>query len=330
MVAGKEAVSFDEIIQAARIRRKKQALTDQFFETKRRSSAPGAGSGARSGSGSGAGALANRVSAAPGSLASRAGIAKRSTAAAITRKPGATVPTRPARQNRMFSDVITQNNGQATVHDGSPGFSIKGSASGPCVLLGSNFAPGTTAADIESALEPVGGAMLGCKIVSTNPVVTAEMIFEERSGAESVVSRFNNQKADGRILHIRIKPGPPPLLSQIPAELTQQQHHQTRLRHHPSQPIFDNQREQADRERREQRRADPQIQDGRYGFDDLSQQQQPNGGGASSARGGGGQRGGGGSGRNRNAGNGNTGLYSDEMVIDEPGHGSRSRRGRGR
>ncbi|OAX79801.1 hypothetical protein ACJ72_05879 [Emergomyces africanus] len=196
MAAGKEAVSFDEIIQAARIRRKKQALTDHFFETKRRSSAPGPGSGARSSSGSGAGALANRVSAFPGSLASRAGVAKRSTATTTTttRKPGPIVPTRPARQNRLFSDIITQNNGKTTVHDESPGFSIKGSASGPCVVLGSNFAPGTTAADIESALEPVGGAMLGCKIVATHPVVTAEMIFEERSGAENVVARFNNQK----------------------------------------------------------------------------------------------------------------------------------------
>ncbi|KKZ63779.1 hypothetical protein EMCG_01883 [[Emmonsia] crescens] len=326
MAAGKEAVSFDEIIQAARMRRKKQALTDRFFETKRRSSAPGPGSGA--GSGAGGGALVNRVSAAPGSLASRVGVAKRSTAAITTRKPGAAVPTHPARQNRMFSDIITKNNGQATVQDRGPGFSIKGSASGPCVVLGSNFAPGTTAADIESALEPVGGAMLGCKIVSTDPVVTAEMIFEERSGAESVVARFNNQKADGRILHIRIKPGPPPPAPRIPAEINQQQQ-QTRLRHHRPQPIFDNLREQADRERREQRRADPQIQDGRYGFDDTSRQQHDKGG-ANSARGGEGQRGGGGSGRNLNAGNGNTGLYSDQMVIDEPGRNSRSRGRRGR
>ncbi|PGH01590.1 hypothetical protein GX51_05155 [Blastomyces parvus] len=313
MAAAKEAASFDEIIQAARMRRKKQALTDKFFEAKRRSSAPGSGSG----SASGAGALANRVSAAPGSLASRVGIAKRSAAPVTTRKP--VVPTRPTRQNRMFSDLITQNNGQSTVKDQQPGFSIKGSASGPCVVLGSNFAPGTTAADIESALEPVGGAMLGCRIVSTHPEVTAEMIFEERSGAESVVARFNNQKADGRILHVRIKPGLPP---QIPAETNT-----GRLRHHRSQPIFDSLREQADRARREQRRADPQIQDGRYGFDDPSQQQPHNAVGRGSR----GQRGGSGSERNRNVGNGNdTGLYSDQMVVDEPSRDSHYRGRRGR
>ncbi|OJD21657.1 hypothetical protein ACJ73_07002 [Blastomyces percursus] len=315
MAAAKEAVSFDEIIQAARTRRKKQALTDKFFEAKRRSSAPGLGPG----SGSGSGALANRVSAVPGSLASRVGIAKRSAALVTTRKPA--VPTRPARKNRMFSDHITRNNGQSIVEDRDPGFSIKRSASGPCVVLGSNFAPGTTAADIESALEPVGGTMLGCRIVSTHPEVTAEMTFEERSGAESVVARFNNQKADGRILHVRIKPGLPPP-PQIPAETNT-----GRLRHQRSQPIFDSLREQADRERREQRRADPQIQDGRYGFDDRSQQPQHTGVGRGSR----GQRGGDGSGRNQSMGNGrDTGLYSDQMVVDEPSRDSHYHGRRGR
>ncbi|EGE78693.1 hypothetical protein RJZ56_000721 [Blastomyces dermatitidis] len=314
MAAAKEAVSFDEIIQAARTRRKKQALTDKFFEAKRRSSAPGSGTG----SGSGAGALANRVSVVPGSLASRVGIGKRSAAPVATRKPA--VPTRPARKNRKFSDLITQNSGQTTITDRGPGFS-KGSVSGPCVVLGSNFAPGTTAADIVSALEPVGGAILGCRIVSTHPEVTAEMTFEEGSGAESVVARFNNQKADGRILHVRIKPGlqPPP---QIPAETNT-----GRLRHHRSQPTFDSLREQADRERREQRRADPQVQDGRYGFDDRSQQQQHAGVGRGSRD----QRGGSGSGRDRSMGNGrDTGLYSDQMVIDEPSHDSHYHGRRGR
>lgn len=67
-------LTFSFVTLLARMRRKKQALTDRFFETKRRSSAPGPGSGA--GSGAGGGALVNRVSAAPGSLASRVGVAK--------------------------------------------------------------------------------------------------------------------------------------------------------------------------------------------------------------------------------------------------------------
>ncbi|ODH26112.1 hypothetical protein ACO22_04813 [Paracoccidioides brasiliensis] len=327
MAAGKQAVSFDEIIQAARQRRRKQALTDKFFETKRRSSAPVPGPG--SGLGSGSGALADRVSAAPGSLASRAGISKRS-AAPATRSFASALPTYPSKLNRTVPDLFPEN-GQASVQNQGLGYSIKGTASGPCMVLGSNFAPGTTAADIESALEPVGGRMLNCRIVSTHPIVVAEMVFEERSGAEAVVARFNNQKADGRILSVRIKPGPTP---QIPTETNDQ----TPLRHHRSQPNFENLREQADRERREreQRRADPQIQDGRYGFDEFSQQQHR--GGASDARVAGCRRrdrswsgaGTGGLGRSQRSGNGDTGLYSDRMVIDKPGSESRNREGRGR
>lgn len=61
-------------------------------------------------------------------------------------------------------------------------------------MIGSNFAPGTTAADIQSALEPVGGAIVSCRVVSTYPTVTAEMAFAERQGAESVVANFHNQR----------------------------------------------------------------------------------------------------------------------------------------
>ncbi|QSS62642.1 hypothetical protein I7I51_02381 [Histoplasma capsulatum] len=319
MAAAKEAVSFNEIIQAARTRRRKQALTDKFFDAKRRSSAPAPASGSGVG-GAGAGSLANRVSAVPGSLASRLGVVKRSAAAASTRNSGAAVSTRPAGQNRMSFDLITQNNDRAPVQDRGPGISIKGSASGPCVVLGSNFAPGTTAADIESALEPVRGAMLSCRIVSTHPEVTAEMIFEERSHAESVVARFDNQKADGRILHLRIKPEP------LPAQILSE----ARLRHRRSHSNFDSLREQADRERRELRHADPHVQDGRYGFDDLYPPPQHHGARSNSDYPSGGQRGSvNGSGRNRNMGNDNSGLYSDQMIIDEPSRESRYRGRRG-
>lgn len=244
----------------------------------------------------------------------------------------------------MSFDLITQNNDRAPVQDRGPGISIKGSASGPCVVLGSNFAPGTTAADIESALEPVRGAMLSCRIVSTHPEVTAEMIFEERSHAESVVARFDNQKvrasipalnqlyshwgrltnisfkADGRILHLRIKPEP------LPAQILSE----ARLRHRRSHSNFDSLREQADRERRELRHADPHVQDGRYGFDDLYPPPQHHGARSNSDYPSGGQRGSvNGSGRNRNMGNDNSGLYSDQMIIDEPSRESRYRGRRG-
>jgi hypothetical protein len=38
--------------------------------------------------------------------------------------------------------------------------------------------------------------------MSNNPTVIAEMVFSERHVAETVISTFNNEKADGRILHV--------------------------------------------------------------------------------------------------------------------------------
>ncbi len=70
---------------------------------------------------------------------------------------------------------------------------IRGTA-GPYVVMGSNFAPGTTAADIESAMVPTGGEMQSCRIITASPTVIAEMVFTEKYSAESVISTFNNKK----------------------------------------------------------------------------------------------------------------------------------------
>ena len=61
-------------------------------------------------------------------------------------------------------------------------------------MVASNFAPGTTAADIEAVMVPVGGEVQYCKLVASNPTVIAEMAFLEKSGAENVISMFNNKK----------------------------------------------------------------------------------------------------------------------------------------
>lgn len=70
---------------------------------------------------------------------------------------------------------------------------IRGLA-GPYVVIASNFAPGTTSADIESAMVPIGGEMLSCKILTASPTVISEMVFIDKAGAENVISTFNNQK----------------------------------------------------------------------------------------------------------------------------------------
>lgn len=75
--------------------------------------------------------------------------------------------------------------------------SIRGMASsnnGPFVVMASNFAPGTTAADIESAMAPVGGEIMQCRLLSARPTVLCEIVFKDREGAENVINTFNNQK----------------------------------------------------------------------------------------------------------------------------------------
>lgn len=72
------------------------------------------------------------------------------------------------------------------------GFSIRGLA-GPYTVMAKNLALGTTAADIESAMTPVGGVVLSCRIIAERPKVIAELIFETKEGADNVVETFNNQ-----------------------------------------------------------------------------------------------------------------------------------------
>ncbi|KAG5963850.1 hypothetical protein E4U58_003418 [Claviceps cyperi] len=89
---------------------------------------------------------------------------------------------------------------------GGKGMSIRGLA-GLYAVMGQNFAPGTTAADIESAMTPVGGEMFSCKIVKTTPFLLAEMVFSSKEGGERVIEMFHNKIADGRVLKMYPKLG---------------------------------------------------------------------------------------------------------------------------
>ncbi|KAK0716497.1 hypothetical protein B0T21DRAFT_386796 [Apiosordaria backusii] len=81
------------------------------------------------------------------------------------------------------------------------GISIRGLA-GPYVVMAQNFAPGTTAADIESAMTPVGGIITSCRVLKQSPIVIAEVIFESKDGADNVIAIFDKQTADGRVLSV--------------------------------------------------------------------------------------------------------------------------------
>lgn len=76
------------------------------------------------------------------------------------------------------------------------GLSIKGAA-GPFVVRVSNLAPGTTAEDVKAAMQPLG-KIASCIILTANPTVMAEIVFEKKDAADQCIERYNNKIADGQ------------------------------------------------------------------------------------------------------------------------------------
>ena len=87
-------------------------------------------------------------------------------------------------------------------------------------VIASNFAPGTTAADIEAAIasdttDADGrSVLLSCYITVTRPTVAAELVFRDYNVADRVVRGYNNQRADGRLLRLVHKTSSAPLRKQ--------------------------------------------------------------------------------------------------------------------
>lgn len=232
MAPSKPAVDFNAIVQAERRRRKNEIAAQQMFDKAR---------GLRV---SDRGAKYNKSGKVP-SLASRVGpigISKRNHSAPGRPKKNANLEedwthelhrsknlsigksnstarggSRMVRSNfneRRFtsdsnpaSSPAVQNN-FSIVGTAKPagGLSIRGLA-GPYTVIVKNLATGTTAADIESAMAPVGGLVLSCRLVAEQPRVIAEIILETKEGADNIVETFNNQSADGNILHVYHKVG---------------------------------------------------------------------------------------------------------------------------
>ncbi|TDZ27992.1 putative RNA-binding protein [Colletotrichum spinosum] len=144
-------------------------------------------------------------------------------AARISAPGSKKIPTGPAAGNRRterraeqqratrVAAAIERTDAMADVQMTSAGplrkgLSIRGIA-GPFAVMAQNFAPGTTAADIESAMTPVGGEMLSCRVIKTTPLLVAEMVFATKEGGDAVIDTFNNQTADGRVIKVYPKPG---------------------------------------------------------------------------------------------------------------------------
>lgn len=209
--------SFADFVKETREKKKNEALAQQLLGSRgRKATASGVGNGKQR-SDSQKPTLLSRIS-------GGAGVQKRSSSA----KPVMTAnidgkwqhdlhklnnpngpPAKNARLNRpasasqvdrnnrtyeKFTSVLNRNSVSARNND-SPGISIRGVASGgPFTVIASNFAPGTTAADIEAVMSPVGGETAGCRLISASPTVMVELQFVDRAGAENVIATFNNQK----------------------------------------------------------------------------------------------------------------------------------------
>ncbi|KZL70845.1 pentatricopeptide repeat protein [Colletotrichum tofieldiae] len=167
----------------------------------------GGGRGRNNGGNAGAGGLASRISA-PGGRPAPVAAANNRRGDRRAEQRAAKVAAAIERSGGM-ADVQMTSSAPVSAPTGpavKKGLSIRGLA-GPFAVMAQNFAPGTTAADIESAMTPVGGEMLSCRIIKTSPLIVAEMVFATKEGGDAVIDTFNNQTADGRIIKVYPKPG---------------------------------------------------------------------------------------------------------------------------
>ncbi|QDS75746.1 hypothetical protein FKW77_008483 [Venturia effusa] len=308
MAAKGEAVAFNAIIQAEREKKKNQLLADKIFGSGKRSSLPGTGNGNGRKAPTGPATLASRVgitkpSAGPKQNPSRFPTSFKQVAKggkANNQQRSVSTP-QLNRRNQILTNAITgggnaPHNLRDQVRPDSPayammkagprtqgGINIRGMGETTThTIIAQNFAPGTTAADIEAVLapDPVEDGLVQCRLVASNPTVIAELVFSKLSTANSIIATFNNKKADGRLLHVYLQtptpdvrrgraaptsaptPAPAPMKS-IDADMMD----------------VEETRAYEDRRRTQEKaytpprggRAQPAIQDGRYGFEDNTQ-----------------------------------------------------------
>lgn len=209
--------NFADFVKEAREKKKNEALAQAVLGSRGRNANNGAASQPNARNGSQKPNLASRMSSSSGVNKSRSSSAKPSpnidgkwqhdlhklnnpngpaNGKKLNRTASASQIDRNTRTFNKFRSVLQDN---APASDSS-GFSIRGVATGggPSTVIASNFAPGTTAADIEAVMAPIAekrdSEIVSCRLLSSNPTVMVEMIVDRRDGAEYIVEMFNNQK----------------------------------------------------------------------------------------------------------------------------------------
>ncbi|KAF2748072.1 hypothetical protein M011DRAFT_457986 [Sporormia fimetaria CBS 119925] len=279
--------NFADFIKQARDKKKKETLAQEILGSRGRKAA-GSGAAPKARNGAEKPSLVSRMSSSSGVNKSRSSSAKpaaKPAAANINDKwehdlhglnnPQASKKTaRGASATQIDRNTRTFNKFRSVLQDNVPaaqssGFNIKGVATGgPFTVIASNFANGTTAADIEAVMAPVvaerEGSIVSCRLISANPTVMVELVIDKRDAAQNVIDIFNNKKADGRLLYVYLKDTPNPTPT-APASSTH------RLNRAP-QPVHDD----MDVDMNNGERSGS-FQDGRYGFREDYRAEPPRG-----------------------------------------------------
>jgi hypothetical protein len=215
-----DSSSFATFVKQQREKKKNEELAQEFLGRGRKAGAPGAGAAAKARNTSEKPTLLSRIS-------GGAGVQKRSSSAkpagsiegkwqhdlhklnnpngptarargpAPNRTASASQVDRNSRTYDKFASVLSRNAHvpASARNNDAPGFNIRGVANGgPYTVIASNFAPGTTAADIEAVMAPHAGETLGCRLLTAAPTVMVELQVVTKEGADNVIATFNNQK----------------------------------------------------------------------------------------------------------------------------------------
>lgn len=207
--------SFADFVKEAREKKKKEALAQEILGSRgRKANGPGTTQTPRNGTQKPS--LLSRMSTTSGVSKSRSSSAKPAgniegkwqhdlhtlnnpkgpQPKKLNRTASASQIDRNTRTFNKFRSVLQDN---VPVAESSAGFNIKGVATGgPTTVIASNFAIGTTAADIEAVMMPIAaereGQILSCRLISSKPTVMVEINVDRRDAAQSIVDMFNGKK----------------------------------------------------------------------------------------------------------------------------------------
>ncbi|KAF2663990.1 hypothetical protein BT63DRAFT_418861 [Microthyrium microscopicum] len=212
----------------------------------------------------------------------------------LTRAVSSSTGRQPRRNNvhPLARRPVTNSDNDQKTWPASKELNIKGMGSGIAIVHAENFAPGTTAADIEAVMAPEAG-IVSCSIKVHKPTVIAEIVCTNVDLAHTIANKFNGKKADGRLLHVYLPNQTHAIRNYMAEQEKETKVHTTagyddqsydqqyddqngmdvdQAQQDTNQPYYSDQDQRKQnyspqRPPQQPRRAQPSVQDGRYGFE---------------------------------------------------------------